>query len=367
MKKICIAIHALSHAGAERVAVSWANYLACHGHEVFVLTYGRSDDSYALDERVRTIPVAETQAAFFALPIWKRLWAIRRIIHQEAPQTLISFLPRMQINMMLATLGMKMERIETVRNNPWVDKDIGKRRFLWNMCFCRADKIIVQTGEQRSYFKPSLQRKCTVISNPISEEFASMEKRYSHRVRKFVAVGRLGAQKNYPLMIQAFSRAAADLPDCTLEIYGQGTPEAAESIKALICQLGMEKRIRLRGWVRNISQILSKYDAFLMSSDYEGMPNALAEAMATGLVCVSTNCRTGPKDMIEQGCSGYLASVGDNDAFTEVIKTVLEMEVHECADMGSAARARILDLCSEENTLARFIALVESRTTSKGC
>ena len=360
VKKICIAIHGLSHAGAERVAVAWANYLTRHGHDVFMLIYAGGDDSYVLDKRVRIVSIATTQEAFFAMPVWKRLWEIRKIIRREAPQTLISFLPRMQLNMLLATIGLRIERIETIRNNPWVDKDVGKRRFLWNLCFRRADKIILQTTEQSEYFDLVTRKKCTVISNPIAKEFISGRKEYSEKVQRFVAVGRLSAQKNYAVMIQAFALAVADDPNYTLDIYGMGSSEAMDSIRSLIAQLRLADRVRLCGWTGNISELLQQYDAFLMSSDYEGMPNALAEAMVSGLVCVSTNCRTGPKDMIEHGKNGYLIPVGDIDAYAEGIKTVLKMDVCECARMGAAARERMLEMCSVENTLARLKTLVEA-------
>lgn len=359
MNRICIAIYALSHAGAERVAVSWANYLTQHGHDVFMLIYAGRDNAYALDKRIRIISIAESQDAFFAMPVWKRLWEIRKIIRREAPQTLISFLPKLQINMMLATLGMRMERIETVRNNPWVDKDVGRKRFLWDLCFRRADRIILQTPEQGEYFTPRMQKKCTVIRNPISREFVSQKKEYSSSVRKFVAVGRLSAQKNYPVMIRAFALAVANTPDCTLDIYGMSSAEEEESIKMLIRQLGMEERICLRGWTSNISELLPEYDAFLMSSDYEGMPNALAEAMVTGLVCISTKCRTGPKDMIDHAQNGYLIPVGNPEAYAEGIKAILAMSPQECAQMGAAAREKMLEMCSEEKTLVRLKALVE--------
>lgn len=360
VKKICIAIHGLSHAGAERVAVLWANYLAQNGYDVFMLIHAECDHTYDLDRRIRIIPIAKTQDVYREMPVWKRMIRIREIVYREAPQTLISFLPRMQINMMLATLGMHVERIETIRNNPWIDKDIGKKRFLWNLCFSKANKIIVQTQEQSQYFDLALQKKCTVISNPISKEFISFKKVYSDKARRFVAVGRLSAQKNYSLMIQAFALAADDVPNCTLDIYGKGSEEEVEKTRALIREQGMEGRISLRGWARNISELLLQYDAFLMSSDYEGMPNALAEAMATGLVCVSTNCRTGPKDMITHGRTGYLVPVGNVASYAEGIRNVLAMDIQECVQMSEAARNRMLEMCSEENTLSRLKALIEA-------
>lgn len=360
-KRICIAIHGLAHAGAERVAASWANYLVSQGHCVSIIVYACTEDTYDLDNHVRVVPLAETREQYFRMSKVKQLSQIRKVVRQENPQILINFLPKMQISMMLGTVGMRIKRIETVRNNPWIDTDVAGKRFLWNLCFRRSDVILVQTKEQSLYFPKRLQKKCVVISNPISRDFSAKQKEYSgDEPCKFVAVARINTQKNYPMMIRAFSQAAQKNSDCTLDIYGGGTQEKVQEIQELISQLGMEKQIRLCGWRRDISDVLMQYDAFLMSSNYEGMPNALAEAMATGLVCLSTDCKTGPKDMIEHGRNGLLAKTGDIQAFTEGIETILQMKWEERAAMGMAARETILEMCSEENTLARLKQLIET-------
>lgn len=360
-KKICIAIHGLAHAGAERVAASWANYLAEHGHRVSVMVYAHSEDTYDLDERVRIIPLADTQQQYYQLSKGKQLSRIRNVIRQEKPQVMISFLPKMQISVMLATFGMRMKRLETVRNNPWIDTDVSGKRFFWNLCFRRSDIILVQTKEQSEYFSKRLQKKCVVISNPISRNFADQQKTYGNeKTSRFVAVARINTQKNYPMMIRAFAQATKKDPSCTLDIYGAGSPEKIQSIRDLIGQLGMEERIRLCGWRRDIADILTQYDAFLMSSNYEGMPNALAEAMSAGLVCLSTDCKTGPKDMIESGKNGILAKTGDVRSFTEGIETIINMDQQQRVDMGHLARKSILEMCSEENTLARLKQLIET-------
>ena len=359
-KKICIAIHGLAYAGAERVAASWANYLVGHGYCVSVMVYAGSEDTYDLDDRVRVIPLADSREQYFRLPKLKQLSRIRNIIRQEKPQVLISFLPKMQISVMLATLGMRIRRMETIRNNPWIDTDVSGKRFLWNMCFRRSDLILVQTREQAEYFSKRLQKKCVVISNPISGSFVKQQKVYGpEKTAKFIAVARINTQKNYPMMVHAFAQAAKKDPSCTLDIYGAAAPEKAKDLQNLICQLGMEERIRLCGWRRDIPDILTQYDAFLLSSDYEGMPNALAEAMAAGLICLSTDCRTGPKDMISSGNNGILAKTGDVDSFAQGIETILNMDQRQRADMGRLARETILEMCSEENTLARLKQQIE--------
>lgn len=359
-KKICIAIHGLFFAGAERVATSWANYLAAQDHDVFFLLYAVGKGAYDLDPRVRVIPLADTTEQYFAMSKFQQLSRIRNLVRQEKPEILISFLPKMQISMMLATWGMRIKRMETVRNNPWIDTDVSGKRFLWNLCFRKCDTILVQTKEQSEYFSQKLQKKCVVISNPISGCFTELKKNYGpDRTSKFVAVARITPQKNYPMMIRAFARAAKSDPACTLDIYGAVTPEMRQLIEDLIKQLGMENNIRLCGLTRNISDVLTQYDAFLMSSDYEGMPNALAEAMAAGLVCLSTDCRTGPKDMIRSGENGLLAKTGDEISFAEGIKTILQMDQQQRAAMGCRAKESILQMCCEENTLAQLKKQIE--------
>lgn len=361
MKKICIAIHGLAHAGAERVVAMWADYLVKHGHDVSVVVYAPCEDTYELDDRVRIISIADSEADFFQMSTVQQLLSIRNIVRAEKPQIIMSFLPKMQIYMMLATLGIQIKRVETVRNNPWIDRDVGKKRFLWDLCFRRSDKIIVQTKEQMLYFPKKLQRKCVVISNPVSQQFFEQKKTYGNgKIRKFVAVARISAQKNYPMMVRAFAKMAQKIPTCTLDIYGAGAREEVQAMEELINQLGMQGKIRLRGWMRNIAEELMQYDAFLMSSDYEGMPNALAEAMATGLICLSTDCRTGPKDMIDSWENGILVRAGDEGAFAEGIESITEMDSKQCNDMGAAAREKIFEMCGEKNTLRRLLELINS-------
>ena len=360
-KKICIAIHGLSHAGAERVASSWANYLASQGYQVSIMVYACSEDTYNLDERVRVVPLADTREQYFQMPKGKQLSCMRRTIRQENPDFLISFLPKMQICVMLATLGMRLKRIETVRNNPWIDKDVAGKRFLWNMCFYRSNKIIVQTKEQALYFSERLQKRCVVISNPVSSRFSEKQKVYENdKVNKFIAVARINDQKNYSMMIRAFAQVAQHKPSCVLDIYGAGTSEKVRELQELITQLGMEDQIHLCGWRKDIDEVLTSYDAFLMYSDYEGMPNALAEAMVAGMVCLSTDCKTGPKDMIDHGQNGLLAKTGDVQSFAEGIETISRMNQQQCDAMGKAAKEKILEMCSTENTLVRLKRLMES-------
>lgn len=359
MKRIMLAIHALSHDGAEKVAAMWANYLTQKGHQVAFLVRYRLEKEQTLDDRIKIFSIAETSDTYLSTSAIKRLIAVRKIAKEYAPDIIISLLPKMQVLVMLATWGIKCKRFETIRNNPWLDKDIGRKRLLWNLCFLRSDRIILQTEEQSDYFSKRIQKKCVVIRNPILHKPES--KQYQNgSPKRFVAVGRVSEQKNYIVMISAFAEAVQNIEDCTLDIYGVGSPTYTALIQEHIDAVGLHERVKLCGWTDKISDNLLRHDAFLMSSNYEGMPNALAEAMAVGLVCLSADCRTGPKDMIDPGKNGFLAITGDEQSFAEGIKAITKMNLQQCIAMGAAAREKILEMCSEENTLARLNQLIET-------
>ena len=285
---------------------------------------------------------------------------MRKIVKEFSPDCVISFLPRMQIWMMGATFGKKLRRIETIRVSPW---HIGVRskieRFLWKLTYKRADAVILQTAEQGEFFSKSVQKKSVVISNPISEKFKDNPKREYSCPQSFVAAGRITEQKNYPLMIEAFAKAAQSCPEIRLSVFGVGEKAYVEKVQALIDESGMTDRIVLRGRSEDVLSILRSSDAFLMTSDYEGMPNALLEAMVVGLPCISTDCRTGPKDMIDDGVNGYLVKTGDAESISRAIVKIAQMSDTEAEKMGSAAREKIIDICGTEKSLKRLVEVIE--------
>ena len=99
-----------------------------------------------------------------------------------------------------------------------------------------------------------------------------------------------------------------------------------------------------------------------MSSDYEGMPNALAEAMAIGLPCISTDCKTGPRDLIDDGENGFLVPCNDSQALADKILTIFRMTNEEQKNIGEKARAKVIEFCGEKNSLEKLVSLIEKVT-----
>lgn len=122
---------------------------------------------------------------------------------------------------------------------------------------------------------------------------------YGKKLRNFVAVGRLEKQKNFELLIHAFSEVVKQYNEATLRIFGEGS--LYEKLSEIICESGLENNVTLCGRVTDVLSELQRADVFVMSSDYEGMPNALMESMAIGLPCIATDCPSGPAELLAEG------------------------------------------------------------------
>lgn len=361
-KKVMIAISSLTGGGAERVVSIWASQLAECGYDVSLLLYGREKNEYPIHENIKVSTIADNYKDYKNLGYFARLRRMRKIVKKVNPDVVINFLPRIQIWMMMATFGMRITKVETVRISLKEALE-GKRalKFLLDRCYNRAKKIIVQTDEQMEYFKKRNQKKCVVIPNPFFGRYNEVYKtKYSDKITNFIAAGRITEQKNYPLMIESFSKALKTNENLTLSIYGKGDEDYVSKIQKLIEQTGYSDKIKLMGRTSDLPNKLIDADAFIMTSDYEGMPNALLEAMATGLPCVSTDCPTGPKDLIDDGINGFLVKVGDTDSVSSAIEKVAKLDKEQVVNIGKSAREKILDLCSEENSLKKLIDVIET-------
>ncbi|MBQ8529370.1 MAG: glycosyltransferase [Clostridia bacterium] len=363
MKKVLISVATLTSGGAERVASIWANQLSEKGYDVYVLVYGRCENEYPLNKEVKVVAVCPSYADVKNVKYLERFKRMRALVKQISPDVVISFLYRMQIWMMAATFGRKLKRVETIRINPWFLSDAIKNpvaKMLWKAVYLRANSVIFQTAEQGEYFGKSVRKKGVVIPNPISEKYKNSPKtEYSEHIEKFVAAGRITEQKNYPVMIEAFGKAKETHPNIKLSIYGAGDEDYVSKIQKQIDDSGLSESVRLMGRTSDMLSALRESDAFLMTSDFEGMPNSLLEAMLVGLPCISTDCRTGPKDIIDNSQNGFLVRTGDLDSIAEAICNLADMDKVGAIRIGSAARKKILEICSEERSLAQLIATIE--------
>lgn len=362
-KKVIFAISTLSGGGAERVVSVWTKQLYERGFDVSIVLFGRTEGEYAVPSGIKIYTIANTYEEYTKLNYVVKVYRMRKLIKNIRPDITVDFLPRVQAIMLLATLGTKIKRIETIRVNPWAitDKKV-IAKIIWRICFLMSIKIIVQTPEQALFFGNRLREKCVVISNPISDLYVNGKvKQYNSPVKKFVAVGRIDRQKNYELMIKSFVNAKKRIEavrEISLDIFGAGDYDYQLELQSLIRELNAESYISLRGRVNDLHERLAEYDAYLMTSDYEGMPNSLAEAMMLGLVCISTDCKTGPKDMIESGVSGFLTKTGNAEEYEEKILYITKLDVEQLASIGKIARQSIKNITDFDVSIERLIRIL---------
>lgn len=359
MKHVAFAIGSLFGGGAERVVSVWASALAEKGYKVSVLVYSRMENEYSISDKVNVYPIADSQVDCDRMNIVQRVWHFRKKLKCLKPDVIISFLQIIQIYMRVANIGLKSKRIETIRLNPW-KAEILKTKFskLWLNCFETCNALILQTEDQKDFFSKKVKEKAVVIPNPINPIYVENKKTtYSSNSHRIVAAGRLSKQKNYKMMIDAVKEISKNFSDVTLDIYGVG--ELEQSLNDYIKELGIENVVTLQGRSSELYNVYKEADLYIMTSDYEGMPNALAEAMAIGLPCISTDCKTGPRDLIEDGKNGFLVPCNDVRALVEKIKFIFDLSDEMLVTLGEKAREKAITYCGEENSLRKLIDLIE--------
>lgn len=301
-------VTSLYRGGAERVIVNLAEQFNKAGHHVVLITLYKRDNEYevtnsierySLDETVKTTGSNRINVALY------RLHSLHKIYKEERIDVVISFLCLGYA--ILSTLFKKTKCIISIRNNPQSTYNTRLKKIIARFFLPLADGCVFQTEEARNWFSHSMRRNSSVIYNPIREVFFDVQPKPNSKI--IVSCGRLEKQKNYPLLIEAFRLFSERNPDYQLKIYGKGSEK--ERISDLILCNKLEKKITLMGNVEHIQEAYEEAGIFVMTSDYEGMPNALMEAMACGLPCISTDCPCGGPAVLLQNNCGMLFPVGD--------------------------------------------------------
>lgn len=247
---------------------------------------------------------------------------IRSFMKKDPGAVFISFFTYQSFYTILAAFGTKAEVIVSERNDPSktvkgkVDNFI--RNILYKCKLCK--KIVFQTTGAKEYFDQAIQGKGEIILNPLKKEVENIQ--WNPEYKEIVAVGRLTEQKNYPMLIESFAQFANLYPDYKLRIFGQGELEG--QLLKLASRMNVENKVVFEGFCSNVHQQIKSAGMFVMSSDYEGLSNALLEAMAIGLPCISTDSPPGGARMvIESGVNGILVPVGDIASMTKAMKKLL--------------------------------------------
>ncbi|MCC8154674.1 MAG: glycosyltransferase, partial [Tannerellaceae bacterium] len=224
-----------------------------------------------------------------------------------------------------------------------------------------ANVCVFQTEEQRDCFSHLNLKNMVVIPNPIME---GLPMPYNgEREKTIVTYCGLREAKNLPLLIKAFAMIHTNFPDYNLKIYGNG--ELKGTLEQLIVELNLENFVDIFPFVKEIHQEVRKDALFVLSSDFEGMPNALLEAMAIGMPVIATDCLGGgAKAVIVHKENGLIVPRGDEKALADAIAYMLSHPI-ESAAMGQNA-SKIREILKPECIAQKWINVFEERNILNG-
>lgn len=328
MHKILFHLNCLEQGGAERVVSNLANQFIKENYEVLVTTQWQGEDEFQLDHRVRRIHVGlkeQDEGKNRISKVLLRIKYLRKCIKDENPDIVIAFAHKANYRALTAAIGLKVPVVISVRTDPAGHYDSLLDKIQIPLLFPRAAGCVFQTEGQRDFFPEYLQQKSRIILNPVNDKYLNVPKPET-REKTVVQSGRLVDFKNQPMLLQAFFQVHAKHPDYDLKIYGpdsfDGTKEILEGI---IKENHAEDFIHLMGGSDELEKQLPKAAVYAFSSDWEGLPNALLEAMALGLPIVATDCPCGgPRTVITDGVNGLLVPIKDAQAMTEGINRLIE-------------------------------------------
>lgn len=337
MKRILFIIPFLYGGGAERVTSILTSELARLDQDVHLLLFYRVKNEYFVDEKVIIHTLKENKQDYDCLSFFSKIRRLRKAIKNISPDIVIPFITHVGIMTTVATIGLKCSVIETIRSEPKSDTRNVIIKILRNLSILLSKRCIVQNERQKYYFPKWMHKKFIVLPNPVSNDLIQVSRVFKrNEINTIIAVGRLEVSKNYPLLIKAFSKI--EEPIIKLNIFGEGTLK--RELQNMIDRLALDDRVKLCGRTSNIKEQLLKSDLYVLSSNYEGMPNALMEAMAVGLPCITTNCPTGPNELIDNYVNGILVPVDDEEKLINAINYMIKNPEYAFS-MGLKAQEKI--------------------------
>ena len=287
-----------------------------------MLANRHTDNEYPVNEKVKLIRLPENKLFLnegFVSRNLKRLPTLIKIVKEISPDFIIPFMASNTIIMIIVNFFCHKKVIGTVRVNFAVPDDFVPN-FFRDFFYKRCKGIWCQNSEQVKYFSRKIQKKCFVIPNCTRDDLIheGENRDYLQKSDKITitTVGRLSKQKNQEMLIYAFSKIKIE--NAVLNIYGEG--ELRNKLQSQIDSLKLNDKVSLKGWTNDIAGVMRNTDIFVLSSNYEGQPNVLQEAMTCGIPCISTDCPTGASELIKNNETGLLVPVNDVEALQVAIE-----------------------------------------------
>lgn len=314
--KIGFVVDKITFGGGERILKMLIDGFSNMGHEIVIYTWNSDWSKVKCDYKVDLLsfpPIGFTGK-------FRSFFSLYSSLKKTKPNCIVVFSLGLAEVAVWSALLAKVPIILSERVDPHYLPKSKLHRWLRNIIYRNSSGIVFQTEEVKRYYSKTIQKRGIVIQNPIIDDDLPSTRNIILR-KKIVAVGRLSEEKNFEMLIQAFSEL--NLEDYTLSIYGDGP--LYNKLYSLIDSLHKHTQIKLEGKVSSVLEYIKDADIFVMCSNHEGMPNALIEGMAMGLACISTDFPSGgARALITNNENGIIVPVNDKEALKEAIFRLIE-------------------------------------------
>lgn len=307
--------------GAERVIVQLLNNWSLNDIECSLVVINKTEHYYTLSDKINLYEIDQVSKnqIFNKLGKYEK---VRKLAIKLHPDIVLSLPEEIGIYVIGALKGTGIPVVVSERNNPWVMPNKKVTRALRKLLYPSASGLIFQTRQAASFFSEKLQKNGIVLPNPLDLSRIPMPY-MGEREKIIVGAGRLEPQKNFHLLIDAFTRFYKTHLDYKLEIYGEGS--LRQELESYAKSKIPEGNFAFLGRVTDLPERMRKCAAFVLSSDFEGVPNVLIEAMAMGVPSVATDCAPGgAAELIEDGVNGFVVPIGDAERLSNKITEVVD-------------------------------------------
>lgn len=313
MRSVLFISSSISFGGAAKMLCFVAESLAERGHNVAIVnlksTQNVTDYERSLNDKVKLFTVPPLPKGK-EKNLW-RLRFIKGVAKEIKAEIIVGFTMFPNLYATLLGKALRIPSIISERADPTQTIGGSLKSRLAKWIVERSTGGVFQTEGAQAYYGRGLRRRGVVIPNPIFLDGDVPNVPFEEREKSVVSVGRLdNEQKRYDVMLKAFQLFRRSHPDYVLKLYGHGVDE--DKIKEWSVELKLSDSVRFMGLTSQPMEEIAKDGIFLITSDYEGISNALLEAMAVGLPCVSTDHTPGgARLLIQNRENGLLAPVGD--------------------------------------------------------
>jgi len=309
----------LQQGGAERIISVLSQEFLKYFREVKIVLWREAPAFYTIAEQVEVVSIPERSGTKNV--VGHMAW-FRRYVKQLKPYAVLSFLAPFNMLSLISLVGTKVPVYIANRSDPYYDAPNKYWRWIRDGIYHWATGISVQSEENKKYFSKTLQRKVSVIHNPVFIQQEWVGKALNTpKESVIVSVGRLSKVKNQMLLLEVFKEIHSEYPAYRLIIYGEGDYRGVLERKIQDC--GLEQCVLLPGACSDVLLKILSAEIFVMTSDYEGMSNALIEAMALGLPSISTRV-SGAMELIKDGENGKLVAIGSFGELKKALRDWLE-------------------------------------------